>query len=378
VKSNDPKLELMEHSEAKVSLYGKYLATYLNILSRVSSVDRIFVFDLLCGEGIYNNGAKGSPMIALEVIHNHYYANNLSCPNITVWFNDNGISEIDPSVSKVDRVKSFGDKIGLPPNVAVEYLQEEYDVIYPKAVSLVNDTSYSKGLFFIDPYGYKDIKPQDIREMLSGGNTEVLLWLPISFMYRFADSVRRLNFKGSEPLRGFLTALFGTVQPSFKSVYDFIEQLRGKFRAYLRDIGIFVDTFTLERDASNVYSLFFFTPSVLGFQKMLEAKWSMDQWRGKGYTIDKSPSFFSEIELSGYPQKLLAFINSAEYRTNGELFRFGLENGFLPKHTNEVLRKWKKHDTNFEAVPLDQKPVRGFYVEYGSERRIGFRFRNRA
>jgi three-Cys-motif partner protein len=88
MKSIDPKLELMEHSEAKVKLYGKYLATYLNILSRVSSVNQIFVFDLLCGEGIYKNGAKGSPMIALDVIHNHY-VNNLSCPNMTVWFNDN-------------------------------------------------------------------------------------------------------------------------------------------------------------------------------------------------------------------------------------------------------------------------------------------------
>jgi three-Cys-motif partner protein len=72
MKTIDPKLELMEHSEAKVKLYGKYLATYLNILGRVSSVNRIFVFDLLCGEGNYKNGAKGSPMIAMDVINNQY------------------------------------------------------------------------------------------------------------------------------------------------------------------------------------------------------------------------------------------------------------------------------------------------------------------
>ena len=377
MKSYDPKIELMEHSEAKVTLYGKYLATYLNILSRVSSISQIFVFDLLCGEGIYKNGAKGSPMIALDVIHNHYYANNLSCPNMTVWFNDNAISDIDPIISKVDRVKSFGNKVGLPPNVAVEYFQEDYDIIYPKAISAVNHACRAKGLFFIDPYGYKDIKPEDLRKMLYGGNTEVLLWLPISFMYRFADSVLRSDFKGSEPLRGFLNALFGATKPNFRSVYDFIEKLKGRFRAYLRDMGIFVDTFTLERDASNVYSLFFFTPNVLGFQKMLETKWSLDKGRGKGYMIDKSPSFFSEIELSGYPQKLLAFINSTEYRTNAELFRFGLENGFLPRHSNEILREWKNNNPNFEVVSLDQKPVRGFYIEYNSDRRVGFRIKNK-
>jgi len=311
MKSIDPKLELMEHSEAKVKLYGKYLSTYLNILSRVSSVNRIFVFDLLCGEGIYKNGAKGSPLIALDVIQNHY-ANNLSCPNMTVWFNDNGISDIDPTISKVERVKRLGNKIALPPNAALEYYQEDFDIIYPKAVSAVNHAHHAKGLFFIDPYGYKDIKPEDIRKMLNGGNTEVLLWLPISFMYRFADSALKSDFKGSEPLKGFLNALFGETIPSFRSVYDFIEKLKGRFRAYLRDMGIFVDTFTLERNASNIYALFFFTPNLLGFQKMIDTKWSIDKGRGKGYIIDKSPSFFSEIELSGYPQKLLSYVNSSE------------------------------------------------------------------
>jgi three-Cys-motif partner protein len=376
MKRIDPKLALLEHSEAKVTLYGKYLATYLNILSRVSSINRIFVFDLLCGEGIYKNGAKGSPLIAFDVIHNHF-ANNLSCPNMTVWFNDNGISEIDPTVSKVERVRSFGDKVKLPPNVAVSYRREDYDIIYPKAVSAVNQERNAKGLFFIDPYGYKDIKPEDIRKMLYGGNTEVLLWLPISFMYRFADSALKSQFKGSEPLRGFISALFGVTKPEFRSVTDFIEKLKGRFRAFLRDMSIFVDTFTLERDASNINSLFFFTPNVLGFQKMVETKWSMDKGRGKGYMIDKSPSFFSEIELSGYPQKLLAFINSTEYRTNTELFRFGLENGFLPKHTKEVLTEWKKKDPNFEVVSLDQKPVLGFYIAYNSDRRVGFRIKNK-
>ena len=90
----------------------------------------------------------------------------------------------------------------MPPNVAVEYCQEDYDIIYPKAVSAVNHVRHAKGLFFIDPYSYKDIKPEDIRKMLYGGNTEVLLWLPISFMYRFADSALRSDFKGSEPLKG--------------------------------------------------------------------------------------------------------------------------------------------------------------------------------
>jgi three-Cys-motif partner protein len=370
---SDPKIHLLEHSEAKLKLYDTYLAKYLNILARNPYVDRIFIFDLLCGEGIYEKGEKGSPIMALETIKDHYYSNNQSCPKVTVWFNDIGKSEIEQGVLKIDRVKRFGEKIYRPQNVKVEFFQDDYKSLYPKAVQLVNSTYRAKGLFFIDPYGYKAIKPEDIRNMLEGNNTEVLLWLPASFMHRFANSVTRSDFKGSEPLREFIYALFGKNPPMFKSVYDFIEQITGSFRAYLRELGVFVDTFTLERGGGNVYSLFFFTSHIKGYETMLATKWDMDENRGKGHTIDKSLSF-SEIQLEGYPQKLLAFISSTKIRTNGEIFKFGLENGFLPKHTNKLLREWKQ-DEKIEIISLDGKPTRGFYIEYNSERQVGFRLK---
>jgi len=212
----DPKTNLLEHSEAKLKLYDTYLAKYLNILARNRYVERIFIFDLLCGEGMYSNKAKGSPVIALETIKDHYYSNNHSCPNLTVWFNDISRSEIEQGVSKIDRVKRFAEKIYRPQNVTVEFFQEDYESLYSKAIKLVNSTSRAKGLFFIDPYGYKAIRPEDIRKMLAGNNTEVLLWLPTSFMYRFANSVTRSDFRGGEPLREFIFALFGENPPTFR------------------------------------------------------------------------------------------------------------------------------------------------------------------
>jgi three-Cys-motif partner protein len=369
VKNGNPKISLLEHSQAKVELYGHYLSIYLNILHRAGFAKRIFLFDLFCGEGIYENNAKGSPIIALDCIRNHYYSNNNSMPNMTLWFNDNGISEIEDGVYKVDRVQKIGSKIFRPDNVKVEFYRENYEDIYSKAIDLVSKTRDAKGLFFIDPFGYKAIKPDDIRKMLQGGKTEVFLWLPIAHMYRFADSAVRSGFPGSEPLRLFLSELFGKSIPDFQSPYDFIEKLEARFRVFLKDLNIFVDTFILERDASNVYSLFFFTSNKRGYEKMLESKWSIDPSHGRGHSIEKTMSLFDEIELSGYPNKLWAFLDSAEFRTNEELYLFGLENGFLPKHTNDIL---KKNKSKFEVIGLDGKPVRGYYIEYNSERRVAF------
>ena len=373
MKQSNPKTSLLEHSEAKINLYGRYLSIYLNVLHRAQFVKRIFIFDLFCGEGIYENEAKGSPIIALECIQNHYYANRNSCPDLTVWFNDNGISEIEDGIYKTDRVEKIGSKIFRPDNVKVEFYKENYEDIYPRAIDLVSQTKDAKGLFFIDPFGYKAIKPDDIHKMLENGKTEVFLWLPIAQMYRFADSALRSSFPGSEPLKLFLNELFGKSIPSFQSPHDFIEKIKGRFRASLKDLSVFVDTFVLERDASNTYCLFFFTRNIRGYEKMLEAKWSMDPSRGKGHSLEKTISLFDETELSGYHQKLLAFIDSADYRTNAELHLFGLENGFLPKHTKSVLDGLKRNEIKFDVVALDNKPVRGYYIEYNSERRVAFR-----
>lgn len=369
---DNPQTTLLGHSQAKVDLYGRYLSIYLNILSRVDFVDRIYLFDLLCGEGIYEDGAKGSPIIALDTIRRHYYANDETCPNITVWFNDNALSQIDPSTYKITRVKRFCDEIEIPVSVDIKFFREDYDILVTKAQEVMNADNRSKGLFFIDPYGYKEIKPRDIRNILDCGNTEVLLFLPISHMYRFAEKSINDPFPGGYPLRNFLTELFGKNLSTFNSVYDFIIRLKNQFRVYLQPQEVFVDTFTIERDSSNVYCLFFFTSHIRGYEKMLGAKWRIDPNRGKGYTKNKTLSFFSEIEISGYDQKLYTYIAESPYRTNKELYEFGLMNGFLPKHTNKILRKWKDGG-EIQVFPLDNKTVRGFYINYGSNRTVGFK-----
>ncbi len=375
--NTDAKVVMLEHSEAKVSLYGIYLAKYLNILSRVPSVQKIFLFDLMCGEGIYDNGGKGSPIIALQTIKNHYLANNQACPNIQVWFNDKGMSQIEKGISKVSRVKSYVDPIHveLPSNVIIDYFMEDYDQIHMRALQLIQRTPNSKSLFFIDPYGYKEITPNHIKDTLIGGDSEALLFLPISHMYRFAAKAIESPFPGSAPLENFLRELFGAKQPKFQSPLDFVEQIKTQFRAFLRAMHIYVDTFTIERDDSNVYCLFFFTSHVRGFEKMLETKWDLDSERGQGYRLQQGPQLFSAIEIAGYPAKLYDFIYASR-RTNSDIYLFGLENGFLPTHSNRILQGWLETRLDFERLALDSKPLRSNNTYIGNkERSVAFQFR---
>lgn len=65
---------MMEHSEVKIRLLETYLKKYLQILSLSPFTSDIYLYDLFSGEGIYENGGKGSPIIFLETIKNTYFA----------------------------------------------------------------------------------------------------------------------------------------------------------------------------------------------------------------------------------------------------------------------------------------------------------------
>ena len=212
-----------------------------------------------------------------------------------------------------------------------------------------------------NPYGYKDTRPSHIKNIIENKDAEVLWFLPIAQMYRFAGTSLSNPSPDLEPLKLFLEELFDDQIPKFESPHDFISQLKDRFKIYLKHHKVFVDTFTIERSSTSVYCLFFFTNHILGFEKMLEAKWDLDPQAGQGHKMNRNPQLFREIELQRYPQRLRMFLQETEYKTNDELYLFGLENGFLPKHTTQEL---KGMGNDIEVREIDGKLARknAYYI----------------
>ncbi|UYN91888.1 MAG: three-Cys-motif partner protein TcmP [Anaerolineales bacterium] len=359
-----------EHSLAKVRLYGYYLAIYLNILSRAGIASKILLFDLFAGEGKYKNEEKGSPIIALECIERHSKENG-TCPDIRIVFNDSGMSEIEPEKSKIQRVAEFAAQIPVPNNVEIVYSTQDFKDALKQAQIAFRAERRPAGLFFIDPFGYKEVPPDVIKDILAFGRTEVLLFAPISQMHRFATSAMHDDFPGSEPLKRFLTSLYGDTLPSFKSPEDFIEGIKQQFKNFL-GAKFYVGSFSLDA-GSNTYALFFFTQSIDGFERMIEAIWKFDPNSGQGFRGEEHPMLLTKYELENYPSKLLQFIQiSKSGRTNHELLVFGLENGFRRTHTNQALNQL---DDKIEKQALDNKVIRGNYIGNKS-RRIMFKVKD--
>lgn len=106
---------LEAHSRAKVELLSKYLSVYLRIMQRAKFIKRLHFFDLCAGEGEYGDGGKGSPVKIMQAIKDSYYSDGQKCPDMNVLFNDPGMSEVEPGMRKIDRVRAAVDRVFTPP-----------------------------------------------------------------------------------------------------------------------------------------------------------------------------------------------------------------------------------------------------------------------
>lgn len=357
MQNKNAKKNLLSHSEAKVRLLGEYLKRYLNIISNDGYTERIKIYDLFCGEGVYDNNGEGSPLVILRAVKDMHFINvarSEKFPKIDCQFNDLDETKVDKVKKIVSEKSLYYSQFG-----ALEYTSNNYEDEIKRIIQLPKSKK-SKAFIFIDPYGYRNIKASDIKNLLQKKDSEVLLFLPTQFMYRF-------DTNGTpEALIDFIEEL--TDYKSWKetdpnSVWKYINQLKESFRTFLGP-SYFVDTFTIKKDPSTVFCLFFFSCHIKGFEKMLEAKWEIDTEQGKGWTFtNNQPSLFELQKTNSLEEKLKFFLRSK--RSNGEIYEFTLRLGFLTKHTNEIFFNWQKNG-NLEVSSSEGRKIRkgAFYISY--------------
>ena len=182
----DVKKNLLNHSRAKVRLLGEYLKRYLSIICNDGYTKEIDIYDLFCGEGIYENGGEGSPLVIMRIIKDIYFINEAkskSIPKINCYFNDWDSSKISKVKNAISIKSLYYERIG-----ALEFTFNDYkDYLVPLEVKLKR-LKNEKAFVFIDPYEYKHIKIRHIKNLLLSKKSEILLWLPTQFMYRFEAS----------------------------------------------------------------------------------------------------------------------------------------------------------------------------------------------
>lgn len=354
------KTNLLDHSEAKVTLLGQYLKRYLNIISNDGYTERIHIHDLFCGPGEFEDGGEGSPIVTLRQVKETYYTTisrkTIAVPKIDCHFND----ILPEKISALQ--KAINDKsLHYSPIGELKFSSNDYANEVLELSSKLKKLKNEKGFIFIDPYGYKEIKSEHIKQLMEcGKKAEVLLWLPTQFMYRFSKNGT------PEALLSFIEEL--TDYKEWKkndSVWKFITQLKEGFQSYLGD-QYFVDNFSLQKEENTVFCLYFFTSHIKGFEKMLEAKWEIDTDQGRGWKYtDNGPqqSLFDEPFTNELEEKLKIYLK--EKRFNNDVYEFTLRQGYLTKHTNQIFQQWQKNEILDVNLANGEKARKNsFYLSY--------------
>lgn len=373
------KKQTEKHSEIKRELYKLYLEAYLSILGNAEQyIDRIFIYDLFCGEGILENSNKSSAIIALETIKQVKAERKLNT-KIKILLNDKDYSTIEPSKLKVTRIKGYVENqmsdLVNDQQIEIIYQSKDYIEVKNDVIQEIKKlNSKDRALLFVDPYGYKDvINLNDFKNFLFGEKSELILFVPSSEMHRYIPkNLKESPPPGCQALVNILNELFDRQIPNFKerTLQDFIQEVRNQLFKKLSEnkLKFFGTTsFNLRtEDNKNIYSLFYFTHNVRGFERMLDTKWKLDEEAGQGWSKPSGQStLFSQINQNDYAEKLKQFIKTSRRVSNYDLYMFSLNNEHPVPHTNDVLKQLQK-DNKLEVTDENGTKIRkgSFYVNY--------------
>ena len=370
-KKVDVKNTMQIHSRAKVDFYKTYLERYLAILCQSSFIRHIRIYDVFCGMGIYEDGGKGSPVVAYDTIKNVFEAHRIeNNTDITLVVNDK-------SDVRIATVKEYINKnrhsycMVRPYNLEIGQL---LNIIVPE---IDNTSSDTRNLVFIDPYGYKDIKKELLLDLMKNGRTEVILFLPISHMQRFTNVALQDEdaITQYEPLRDFVYSFFpDTKHPIRQSTVKAKEYIRYVADALKFNNTFFATSYYIERDKANYFALFFMSSNIFGFEKILETKWALDEEHGGGFKLPEITQnlFAEEFALEAKNDNATRLKRILEYalrspQTNNDIYELVLRNEFLPKHANEVLRNLQQSNPHFSVQDISSgrnARKNSFYLSY--------------
>ena len=369
--NHNVKNTLQIHSQAKVGFYKTYLERYLAILCKSQYIKNINIYDVFCGKGIYDDGGKGSPIVAYDTIKKTFESFTFTAEtNITLIVND--ISE--------ERISTVKDYIvrNEHPYCSVKHYNLDVDDLFKVIIPAINQSpNDTRNLVFIDPYGYKNIKKELLFDLMKNGKTEVILFLPISHMQRFTNVAIQDEDDIAQyaPLRDFVYSFFPDpehpIRQNSVSAKEYITYISDSLRFGNK---FFTTSYFIERDKSNCFALFFMSSHIYGFEKILDVKWTLDEDHGGGFKLPEPTGnlFANEFALEAKIENakklediLIDFIKKP--RTNNDIYKEVLINEYLPKHATDVLKKVQEENNKLHVEDIHNgRPARkgAFYLSY--------------
>ncbi|MGH3500985.1 MAG: three-Cys-motif partner protein TcmP [Nocardioidaceae bacterium] len=182
----DPsKWDYPPHTKAKHDMLASYLGGWYPILSRWNG--RVLFLDGFAGLGRYNNGAEGSPLIALRHLLDHRYFDRMKHREFVFLFVE---ANSDNVVSLRREVESFqAERTPWPKSVKVNIVNAPFDATASGILEHLREQKkkLAPTFAFVDPFGYSGLPMDLLADLLAYPRTEAFISFMVGHVQRFIE-----------------------------------------------------------------------------------------------------------------------------------------------------------------------------------------------
>ncbi len=339
----DTKGVIAEHSRIKLTLYSRYLQSYLGVFFNSSKFESIVIHDIFAGSGIASNDEKGSALIAAEVIRQLGKVNRQR-KTVTLNLND----------ADSQNFRSLQTHLG---NYRFAKIHNETADTY---ISSLMSSPGQHCLFFIDPHGYTQISATNLVKLFSWPKSDLLLFVPLSHVHRFLR--REDDDEQMKPIARFLRS-FGIDELSAKdtTVVEFADLVKGAI-GKLSNKNWVSKKILRKKLHSSTYCLFFLAEHIRGAEKFLDAK----------ETAEREPAnpqidfdFIEEIDYEQKTQPFKAALQPGAMYDNTQLYELGIRHDLRPAEVSDLLKQMEEQRRiAVTSVGTTVRRGRHFYLQY--------------
>jgi len=331
----------------KLDIFYEYLRQCIPVFIKMAQTVTFNYFDFFCGPGLDGAGKKGSPLLALDAVNEYCHSFNYLNTEFNLYYSDENKEKIENLHTNVSKYKNIE-------NVSFDIKCGCFCDEFEKKYSLMTRGG-AANFIFIDPFGFE----VDISMFLRISKlcyTDFIMFIPSSFANRFKDH---------STIKKYLPGLnLDSIRDS-----DFVHtHICEYYRSIVasKNINCYLTQFSIKK-GSNVYGLIFGTGSILGLEKFLNICWQKDPKSGEA-----NFDMYGNIPMNGqlfllddfYSKKMMNFkcdlerkILNKELKTNKEVYEYTLFNGFLPRHSREIINKMVKNKQLEYTVVLSYKSI---------------------
>ena len=262
--------ELKPHSSAKVKLLENYINLWIRKVT-LGCKSKCLICDTFAGEGFYDDGTVGSPIIILKSALDYLEQSLPTHEEVILVFIEADFEKYKKLKSNIEKVLSCtleDNKFNLIcEKLSILILNSTHENLLDELLKSVSNLVPS--LFFIDPFGFKGINYEQVNSMLKKySSCEIIL----NFMYEEFN-----RFKSGANIDNTLTRFFGSDTSLFKeNTKNMTAQERrnyiiNEYKNNFKRNGVkYTLDFDIQKDDSVAYkmTLIFASNNIHGFNAM--------------------------------------------------------------------------------------------------------------